>query len=77
MITAYTMLKVDTGKEKEVFDFVKGLRGVKEATVIYGDYDILVKFEVESTIILSKYILETLRKHPGVITTTTYMAAPF
>jgi DNA-binding Lrp family transcriptional regulator len=74
MAIAYTLVKVEPGKEREVFQAIKGIRGVQEVAIISGEYDIFVKFDVESPIELAKSVLDSLRKISGLKSTVTYKA---
>jgi DNA-binding Lrp family transcriptional regulator len=75
MIVAYIMIKTVSGKERNVHSELKGFcNGVKEVAIIYGEYDIFVKYQGKSTMEVSKFVHEILRKIAGVKATTTFIA---
>lgn len=71
MITAYALLRVKPGMDKDVFLDAKKLPQVKEAVVVYGEYDLLVKIEVPSMEDLDTFIFDTIRMISGVESSTT------
>ena len=48
MVIAYILLTCDLGSENSVIEQLKAIASVKEASGIYGAYDILVKIESSS-----------------------------
>ena len=48
MATAYLLLNVETGTEEEVIRSLKPIQEVKEAQMVYGVYDIIVRVETET-----------------------------
>jgi len=71
MITAYVLLRVKPGMDKDVFVNVKKLPQVKEAVVVYGEYDLLVRTELPSLEDLDSFIFDTMRMISGVESSTT------
>ncbi len=45
LVTAYLLLIVETGTEEEVMRSLKSIEEVKEARMVYGVYDIIVRVE--------------------------------
>ncbi|MDH5450505.1 MAG: Lrp/AsnC ligand binding domain-containing protein [Candidatus Bathyarchaeota archaeon] len=71
MVTAYVLLRVKPGMDKDVFLNVKRLLQVKEVVVVYGEYDLLVRIEVPSMEDLDTFIFDTIRMISGVESSTT------
>ncbi|MDH5732864.1 MAG: Lrp/AsnC ligand binding domain-containing protein [Candidatus Bathyarchaeota archaeon] len=71
MVTAYVLLRVKPGMDKDVFLNVKRLLQVKEVVVVYGEYDLLVRIEVPSMEDLDTFIFDTIRMILGVESSTT------
>jgi DNA-binding Lrp family transcriptional regulator len=45
---AYVLINVDAGAEESVLEHLKTIKGVEEAYVSYGAYDIVVKVKAET-----------------------------
>ena len=45
-IKAYTLISVEHGADEEVLDGLTKIDGVKEASLVYGEYDIHCRIEV-------------------------------
>jgi hypothetical protein len=73
MVVAYVMMKVEPKKMEEVFTKVQTFRQVIDATLIYGEYDVIVKIKEDSIEALNNFIFSTLRTMPGVKETNTIM----
>ena len=48
LATAYLLLNVETGTEEEVMRSLKSIGEVKEARMVYGVYDIIIRVETET-----------------------------
>ncbi|OYT62408.1 MAG: AsnC family transcriptional regulator [Thermofilum sp. ex4484_15] len=55
-ITAYLLATVRTGKEYETLELIRSMKGVKEALITYGLWDLVVKIEVDNLTELDKII---------------------
>jgi len=73
-IVAYVILVVEVGKEYNVLDELKKLNGVTEARVVYGEYDIIVRMEVDSIKMLEKLVMN-IRRIKGVLRSVTLISA--
>ncbi len=62
MATAYMLITCDLGCEAEVIDEIKQLEDVKEATRVYGIYDILAKVESANVKNINDTITSKIRK---------------
>lgn len=75
MISAFTLVRVSPQKNVHVFVKVKKLPMVKEATLVYGEYDIIVRTRTKSIEELNSFIYNVLRKIPHITMTTTMIVA--
>ena len=48
LATAYVLLNVEMGTERDVMDALKAIPEVKEAHSVYGVYDIIARVETDS-----------------------------
>ena len=71
MIRAYVLLRIKPGMDRNVLRNVKKLAQVKTIETVYGEYDMLVKAEMEMLEALDSFIFDTIRTIKGVMGTTT------
>ena len=71
MIEAYVLLRVKPGQDRAVFRKVKKLKRVTEMDTVYGEYDLLIKVQVETMEDLDSFIFDTVRAIKGVERSTT------
>jgi len=71
MIEAYILLRVKPGTDRSVFQTVKKLKQVKDMETLYGEYDLLMRIQVETLDDLDAFIFDTARAIQGVERTTT------
>lgn len=74
-IIAYTLIRIKRSKIKELMNQIKKLSFVKEATPVYGKYDMVIKTETESMRELNLLIYNYLRTIPDITMTTTIITA--
>lgn len=74
-IKAYVVLKISTGAEREVCKKIVDYVEVMEASIIYGEYDILAKVVVEDLESLEIFLSESIRNIPSIILTSTMIIA--
>lgn len=77
MVTSYTLARVDPAKDTNVYFEVKKLESVKEVITTYGEYDLIIKVEVDSLADLDNFVFHKLRVVEGVASTTTLITAAF
>ena len=77
MVVSYTLARVQPAKEVQVFYKVKEYAEVKELITTYGEYDIIIKVEVDNLEKLDEFIFNKLRTIEGVEATTTLIRANF
>ena len=75
MVLAYIMVRVDAGKEREVLKEVSKWEEVKEAHIIYGEWDLILKVEVDSIEGITSFVVDKLRTIDAVKLTSTMIVA--
>jgi len=74
VLRAYVLVKVDVGKDREVFAEIQNLQRiyrVREIASVFGVYDLIVKVEAETHKDLEAVIFDALRQIPSVRETVT------
>jgi len=71
--SAYILGVSQIGKEKEVLDRCLTVKDVKEGTVVFGEYDIVVKIVTDDVKELSRRV-EEIRRIEGLLRTTTLIS---
>lgn len=75
MIYAYVLGKVKAGAEQEILKTLKNVRRLKKASLTYGIYDICIEGEFKTMEELDEFILNVIRKIPGIQETVTLIAS--
>lgn len=73
-IVAYVILVVEVGKEYDVVEELRKAKGITEARVVYGEYDVVVRIEVGSIKELEKVVMK-IRRIRGVLRSATLISA--
>lgn len=77
MVVSYTLARVEPAKDTSVYETVKNLSGVLEVITTYGEFDMIIKIEVESLTALDDFVFNKLRVIEGMESTTTLISAKF
>ena len=75
MATGYVLVNVEPGMEFSVFETVRGLEKVADATLLFGDYDLIVKVISEDMSSIAEFVVEKVRQVEGVLNTKTLAGA--
>ena len=75
MAVGYVLVNVSPGQEYNAFQAMKDIENVVDATLLFGDYDIIVKLEAEVLGQIAKIVVDIIRQIPGVIGTKTLAGA--
>lgn len=75
MAVGYVLINVKPGSELEVYDTINALDIIEDATLLFGDYDLLVKMTAESMSSIAAAVVENIRSISGVIDTKTLAGA--
>ena len=71
MEKAYILIGCELGAENEIVKKLKHLDKVRDAKVVYGDYDIVVEAEAETETQMDNLITKKIRKLEKVRSTMT------
>ena len=71
MPIAYVLIRTDIGAEKEVLKALRELKGVEEAYLIFGPWDIIAKLNVPDRAELNKLVIWKIRRMPHITQTQT------
>lgn len=71
MIGAYVLMRIKPGTDRNVLHEVRKLAQVKAVETVYGEYDMLIKIELETLDELDSFIFDTVRNIKGVEGSTT------
>jgi len=74
MARVYLLANVIPGKEVSVRDSLRGTKGIVQADVITGHYDIIAVVEADDTAEIFDKILHKIRKIRGIKRTETFVA---
>jgi len=77
MAVGYVLINVQPGTEQSVYELMKALPHVDDATVLFGDHDLIVKLIADDLATIAKAVVEHIRQVPGVIDTKTLAGAEF
>ncbi|NJE08342.1 Lrp/AsnC family transcriptional regulator [Thermococcus sp. M39] len=72
---AFILITAQNGRENEIAENLKKIPEVKEAYVLYGDYDVIAKVEVEDLKRLNELRNEILKENRGILYTETLISA--
>lgn len=75
MAVGYVLVNVSPGQEYDAFQAMKDIENVVDATLLFGDYDIIVKLEAEVLGQIAKIVVDIIRQVPGVTGTKTLAGA--
>ena len=75
MAVGYVLINVEPGSEFSVFQSINSIENVADATLLFGDHDILVKLEAGELGMIAKTVVEEIRQVVGVLNTKTLAGA--
>ena len=75
MLTAFLLLNTKTGSEADVLRELKKIESIKDVTLVYGAYDIVLRVESNSINELKQTITWKIRKIDYVTETQTMILA--
>ncbi len=71
MAKAFVLINAEIGAEDEVLKELKGMAEVKEAHVVYGVYDIIIRIEADTMDELKNIVTSKIRRLDKVRSTLT------
>lgn len=77
MISAYILINIRAGKEKELMEKLKNIKDIKVVSMdlVYGEYDMVLKIETENLEKLRSFVVDVLRKIDAIEKTITLIVA--
>ncbi len=72
---AYILASFNPGTERDAYDDIYGLPEVKDTNLLFGEWDIIAKVEIDGPGELEKFILDRIRTIPGIKLTSTMIVA--
>jgi DNA-binding Lrp family transcriptional regulator len=77
LVISYTLARIEPSQDLLVYDKVKNLPEVNEVITTYGEYDMIIRIEVDSLEALDSFVFNKLRVIEGIESTTTLISAQF
>ena len=77
MAVGYVLLTVVPGVEHDVYLQLKDLDVVADLTVLFGDYDLIVKLVADDLSSIAATVVESIRQIPGILNSKTLAGAEF
>ena len=74
MVVAFVFITTKAGREGDVLGNLLRKDMVREASAVYGDFDIVAKVETGDIDKLNEFIMKDVREVEGVSTTNTLIA---
>ena len=74
MVTAYIMVKANTGEADRLKAAIGDIDGVESAHIVAGDVDLIVRVTVDSPAAVKDIAASTIQDIKGVERTQTYIA---
>ena len=74
MVTAYIMVKANTGEADRLKSELADIEGVERANIVAGDVDIIVKVDVDSPADVKEIAASQIQQIAGVEDTQTYIS---
>ena len=75
VVKAFVVFKVSSGSEREICKKIAELDEVTEASVIYGEYDLIVKVSAQDLGKLEEFLTDKVRTMPSIVLTSTMIVA--
>lgn len=74
MVTAYVMVKANTGEANRLKNEILDIDGISDAHIVAGDVDLIAKLDVESPAEVKDIAADGIQNIEGVEDTQTYIA---
>jgi len=75
MLTAFVFISAELGEEENLLKQIRSIDNVKEAHLVYGVYDVIVKVEAENKDKLKEIVTRNIRSLREVRSTITMTVA--
>ena len=74
MVVAYVLLIVKPGEESNVAEKLKKVEEIKDVSIVYGEYDVIAKVEMENMEGLQNFLIKNIRAMDEVERTSTMIS---
>lgn len=74
MFTAFILLRLAAGKEKEVHNTLMKSSEIQGIRQVFGEYDIIARVETKDFMEIRDIVINRIRQIDGVISTTTLIS---
>jgi len=74
-VLAYVLVTLNPGTEKDILKKIAYLDGVTRVSMMYGEYDAIIKVNTESLDQLNEFLTDKLRVLPDIFQTATLIVA--
>ena len=74
MVTAFVMIKANTGEADRLRDDIEAIEGVQSTHIVAGDVDLIAKADVETPAAVKEISATNIQGVDGVEDTQTYIA---
>ncbi|QFU82720.1 Lrp/AsnC family transcriptional regulator [Natronorubrum aibiense] len=74
MVTAFIMIKANTGEADRLRENIESISGVQSAHIVAGDVDIIAKAQVETPAAVKDIAATQIQGIDGIESTQTYIA---
>lgn len=72
---AYVLIALDSAREQNIYDEIKDMDNIRDVHILFGEWDMVAKLELEDPEALSGYVINNIRAIPGVRLTSTMIVA--
>jgi len=72
-LVVYVLMQAKVGRERRIVEKAKRFPGVTEAKPVYGEYDVVVRIELNDLSVLDQAVTQ-IRRIPDVVRTTTLIS---
>ena len=72
---AYLLITADKGSEQDIYDVLTEYEEVLGVNIVFGEWDMLAKIDVENTEALGTFVLDKVRVISGVQISSTLIVA--
>lgn len=72
---AYLLISLKEANEVDIFSELEDMKEVEEVHILFGEWDIIAKINLESPEALGTFVMEKIRSIPEVNLTSTLIAA--
>lgn len=72
---AYVLLNLKEANEQDVLEDFLDMSEVKDGHILFGEWDIILKIQMESPEGITSFVIDKVRNHEGVKLTSTLIVA--